>query len=181
MRPAKEEYGAWMTTRRMVIEEGINNLNKTANDAVSAWCASGQLRRSMISSRTYTTRTKSISRNGGSARQSTRSIMWRKWALIIYSSHCSIRRVYSYDIETLISTLQNMIQTSDAKTVSPSIVSLFTHTLMTFSTKDRAGVPHVRGLCALIVYGKLDQKHQRLTPCVDHDINTRCKGSRFAS
>ncbi|KAI4921068.1 uncharacterized protein J4E92_008053 [Alternaria infectoria] len=34
--PTMEEYGAWMTTRRMVIEEGINNLDKTANDAVSA-------------------------------------------------------------------------------------------------------------------------------------------------
>ena len=34
--PTKETYGAWMTTRRIVIEEGINNLEKTADDAVSA-------------------------------------------------------------------------------------------------------------------------------------------------
>ncbi|KAI4934933.1 hypothetical protein J4E85_002795 [Alternaria conjuncta] len=34
--PTKEDYGAWMTTRRMVIEEGINNLSKITNDAVSA-------------------------------------------------------------------------------------------------------------------------------------------------
>ncbi|KAI4709849.1 hypothetical protein J4E89_005078 [Alternaria sp. Ai002NY15] len=34
--PTKETYGAWMTTRRMVIEEGINNLDRTANNAVTA-------------------------------------------------------------------------------------------------------------------------------------------------